>query len=261
MSIKINATTVKAGLSTIKRFGGKHTAVILTVAGIGCMAFAVADAIKSTPKAIELRDAKKEELQKDELTKVEAITVSSKAYIRTALGFSLGAACLIAANRISAAQIASLAAVAKLSEEKLDSFKQKTKDELGTERAQNLENDVNMDMAKKRAMVEQNIIYAGGDTLFYEPLSGRFFKSSKSNIKDSVNQLNKQMLYGEIITLNDWFDTLGLPHVDNTIGAYMFWTSERDLIEVRFDYPETTEDSSEPFFMLTYLTAPHYSYV
>lgn len=261
MSIKINATMVKAGIGAVKRFGGKHTAVILTVTGIGCMGFAVADAIKSTPKAIELRNAKKEELQKEKLTKTEAVVASSRAYIRTALGFSLGAACLIAANRISAAQIASLAAVAKLSEEKLDTLKQKAQDELGTEKAQNIEKDANMEMAKKRALINQNIIYAGGDTLFFEPLSGRFFKSSKSNITDAVNQLNKQMLYGEMITLNDWYDALGLPHVDNTIGSYMFWTSERDLIEIRFDYPESTESSSEPFFMLTYLTAPHYSYI
>ena len=62
-------------LKTVQTFANEHRSEILTGVGIAGMFTTVGLAIKATPKAMELIEEKKEELDTDELTKGETLSL------------------------------------------------------------------------------------------------------------------------------------------------------------------------------------------
>lgn len=77
---------------------------------------------------------------------------------------------------------------------------------------------------------------------FFEPLSGRYFKSSKSEVMNAVANANKQIVQEEYITVNEWFDHLKLEpiwggstggwSIDDTLTVDIVKPEEDDHIRV-----------------------------
>jgi hypothetical protein len=84
------------------------------------------------------------------------------------------------------------------------------------------------DPALQPAFIQDNI--EAGDTLCYDKFSGRYFRSSAEFIRACVNDINRSILNGEYVTLDDLHELLGL---DQTSIGNRF-KAANDLIEVRF---------------------------
>ena len=110
-------------LKTVQTFTNEHRSEILTGVGIAGMLTTVGLAIKATPKAMELIEEKKEELDTDELTKGEIVKVAWKPYIPTVIVGTLSTVCLIGACAEGAKRTAALATACKLSEPALSEYK------------------------------------------------------------------------------------------------------------------------------------------
>ena len=50
----------------------------------------------------------------------------------------------------------------------------------------------------------------GGNTICYDAISGRYFKSDRDTINRAVNELNRQMRDDMYVTLNEFYYALGL---------------------------------------------------
>ena len=74
-----------------------------------------------------------------------------------------------------------------------------------------------------------------GENLFFEPLSGRYFKSNWNDLYAAANELNATAMgsmSGEI-RLNEWYDKIGLEPTD--MGDEIGWAlngNPKELIKI-----------------------------
>ena len=98
-----------------------------------------------------------------------------------------------------------------------------------------------------------------GNTLCYDVVSGRYFESSIDTIKRAVNNVNYNLTHGvmEYISLNEFYDEIGLPHT--SIGDELGWNIGFDgQLDVEL-YTKFSDDE-RPCVALDYRVAPHYDY-
>lgn len=207
----------------IKPFIGKHEPEILLGMGISGFIFSTVWGVKATAQAVRRLDAKKEELNRDTLTVKEVVKETWRLYLPVVLSIGLSIPCVIASNKVSNRRNAALAAAFSLSEKTLHEYQEKTKEVVGNKKEQEIHESVSADRVDKNS--NGTIIITGdGESLFLEPISGRYFKSNWNKILRCANELNADALTnmsGEI-TLTDWFDALGLPATD--ISDDLGWT-------------------------------------
>lgn len=96
----------------------------------------------------------------------------------------------------------------------------------------------------------------GGNTICYDVISGRYFKSDRDKISRVVNELNRRMRDEMYITLNDFYYELGL---DGTkMGDMLGWNIDKGYIELAFSSHLDANDT--PCLVIDYQVAPVYDY-
>ena len=247
-----------------KRFLIKHQPEILTGVGIAGMLTTTVLAVKATPKAIRLLEEKKEELEVDTLTPVETVKATWKCYIPAALTGVASTACLIGSSSINVRRNAALTAAYKLSETALSEYKSAVVETIG-EKKEHLIHDKIAEKQIERNPIDKSsiIITEKGNTLCFDPFSGRYFKSDIDKIRKAENTLNKQILtdaFGEGVSLNDFYDELGLPHTKR--GYEIGWNVD-NLVEIYLSAQiagEETEYEGTPCIVIEFTTPPKYDF-
>lgn len=256
----MNKPNVTKWIRSVRTFTSKHSPEILTGMGIAGMITTTVLAVQATPKALKCIDEKKDELCTDELTVVETVQAAWKPYIPAIVTGGLSVTCLIGATRESLRRNAALATAYQLSANALSDYKEKVVETLGEKK----EKQVREEVAKKK--VEENpvsksevIITSGGDTLFVDPVSMRYFTSDLEKIRKIVNDLNYRLVCGmeEYISLSEFYDEIGLSHTSNSdeVG----WNLGRDG-QFKIDYHPILADNGKPCLMLDFMVAPRYDY-
>lgn len=245
-------------LSTIAKGLKKHSPEILTGIGVAGMIGTVIMAVRATPKAIILLDKKKEETQTEKLTFTETVKTAGFCYIPTAITGVLSAACIIGASSINYKRNAALATVYALSETAFSEYKDKVVEIIGEKKEQTVRNEVLKDKVNNNPVSKNEVILTEkGDTLCYEPLSGRYFKSDIDKLRKSENELNKTMLNSDYITLNDFYNEIGLDNIG--IGDELGWSiSKTGYINMRFS--SMLADDGTPCLVLDYNQGPIYNF-
>lgn len=253
----MNKPNLSKAIKNAQRTLSKKSPEILTGLGIAGMITTTVLAVKATPKALKLiEDAQyeKEEL----LTAPEKIKAAWKPYIPAAISGTVSIACLIGAQSVNAKRNAALAAAYKLSETALTEYRDKVVETIGEKREKTVREKVAQERIEKNPVSQSEVIVTEkGNTLFFEPLSGRYFKSDVESVKKVVNELNKRMIGGEqYISLSEFYSEIGLSHtqISDDIG----WRVDRDIIEI--DYPAIKADDGTPCLSLEYLVRPEYDF-
>jgi hypothetical protein len=237
----------------------KRAPEILIGIGVGGMITSIGLAIAATPKALRSIEEKKEELEVDELTRGEVVKATWKHYVPTIITCTTSALCIFGANSAHVRRNAALATAYKVSETALAEYREKVIESMG-ERKDSAIRDL---VAKKH--VEENptkgceiVITEKGNTLCYDHLSGRYFKSDIDHIQKAVNKLNRGMMYdmGGYVSLNDFYDELGLSHTK--LGNDIGWNLDNGLIDIYFG--SQIADDGTPCIVLDYTIAPIYNY-
>ena len=248
----MNRPNVAKIVSGIREFSSKHSPEILTAIGITGMAGAIVSVGKATPKALILLEDAREEKQ-DELTKVEVVKVCWKCYIPAALTFTFSAACLVSANSVNAKRNAALATAYKLSESAFAEYKEKVIETVGEKKEKEVRNKVAKDRIEKNPVNNAEVIITNrGTTLCYDHISGRYFNSDIDKIKKAENELNKRLLNEMYISLNDFYDELGLEPTG--LGDELGWNFNGNLIEL--DLSSQIASDGRPAIVIDYSIAP-----
>ena len=230
-------------LASVRPFMAKHESEILMGVGLGGLIFSTVWAIKATAQAVRKLDLKKEELNTDTLTIKEVVKETWTLYLPVVISVGLAVPCIIAGNNVNNKRNAALAAAYTISEKSLHEYQEKTKEIVGKKK----ENEIHEAISAKRVKDNQGetiLITGDGDSLFFEPMSGRYFKSNWNKILKCSNELNADALTdicGEI-TLTDWYDKLGLSKTE--LSDSMGWTIQDGLdglINIEID--STLKDS------------------
>lgn len=263
----------KASQKAIK-FASKQSPKILTGLGIAGMVTTAVLVGKATLKADLLRQEEIERRNKDlleeakingyeecaqitKLAPVEIVKTCWKCYAPAVLLGMVSSACLIGANSVSTRRTAALATAYKLSENALSDYREKVIETIGEKEEKEIKSKVNEKKVSENPATKSNIIITNkGNTLCYECLSGRYFTSDIDSIKKVINELNKNLLKNDYISLNDFYLSIGLD--TTTLGNLLGWSSEKGLIEVDFD--AKLNDKGQPYIIVDFNIPPKYDY-
>lgn len=277
--------------SLIKKAVGvisENSPVILTGMAVAGVVSTVVLAVKATPKAIALMDDEvykryeesqvkgsvqnKEELSFAEwlgidtetytwkdttnmLTKREILKLAWKCYIPTAAVGAVTIACIIGAHNVHLRRNAALASLYSLTETAFKDYQAKIVETIGKNKELKVRDDICEDTIKKNPSGNAEVIFTGkGETLCYDSMSGRYFKTDLDKVRKAERYLNRELLSEMFITLNQFYDELGLSHIK--LGEEMGWNIDKGNIDIRFS--AQLNDKDEPCLVLDYEVAPRY---
>lgn len=257
----MNKSTVANFIKSTKTAMIKYSPEILTGIGIAGMITTTVLAVKATPKALALIEEEKlrryKEDEDDTITKKDIVKTCWKCYIPTALTGAASVTCLIGATSVNARRTAALATAYKLSETALTEYRDKVIETVGEKKEQAIREKVDEERIKKNPVSNNEIIVTGkGKTRCYDYQSGRYFESDIESIKKAVNEINRRMLINDYVSLNEFYDELGLDHTPT--GADLGWRIDRGYIEPSFSSHIDAEGI--PCIVLSYTTAPQHDY-
>lgn len=274
MKIKYPRINVKPFVHACKVRMAKNAPTILTITGITAMASSTYWAVKATPKALALKE--KAEVEKNKkagtfkgdkvndwiaLTKVEIVQTCWRCYAPAFITGVLGAACLIGANSMSLRKNAALAAAYALSETNFKEYREKTLEEVGEKKEEKIRNAVAEEKITKNPVNTSTVLETGnGDTLCYDAICGRYFKSSIEKLKSALNELNMELVQDGYVSLNQYYDLIGLP--DGMLGDDLGWSINDNHSTVQLDLSAqlTKDEAQTPCMVVAFKYGPIYNY-
>lgn len=241
----------------VGKFIAKRSPEILTGLGIAGMLTTTVLAVKATPKAMILIEKKKEYEQVDKLTAMDTIKTTWKCYVPSAVTATMSTLCLIGASSVNTKRNAALATAYSLSETALKEYREKVVETIGEKKEEKVRDAVAKDMIEKHPVKDSQVIITDkGQTLCYEPISDRYFKSDIESIRRIANDLNRQMFSDMYVSLNDFYYEIGLKGTE--IGQQLGWNVNRGLIDLRFSAQLSEDDT--PTLVMDYIVPPRYGY-
>ena len=235
----------------------KHSPEILTGLGIAGMITTTVLAVKATPKALDLINDRKDELETEKLPTTEVVKTAWKCYIPAAVTCATSTACLIGASSVNLKRNAALATAYKLSESAISEYKDAVIDKIGEKKEQTIRDKVAEERMKKNPVSSSEVfITEKGNTLCYDTISGRYFKSDIDRIKRAENAINKQVLDEMYVSLNDLYDELDLDHTK--LGDELGWKIDDGLVELYFS--SQLADDGTPCVVMDFTRAPKYNF-
>lgn len=262
----MNKQTLSKVAKDVQTTLSKHSPEILMTLGITGMITTTVLAVKTTPKALRLIEERKKELATDSLTPVETVKTAWKCYIPAAVSGATSVACLICANSVNSKRNAALATAYKLSEKAFTEYRESTIAEVGEKKERSIRDKVSAKQIQENPVTKTEVIVTGkGQTLFFEPLSSRYFYSTIDLINRAVNKLNKDIIcdpFDSGVTVNDFYTEIGIP--TTATGDNLGWRLGIGLIEIYTSAQKAEEGSEfegEPCLVLNYSTPPKYEFL
>ena len=260
----------------ITRTLSKRSPEILTGLGIGGMITSTVLAVKATPKAIALLEEKREEVNKnlfnenierdyslknhkelDKLGVKETVKTVWKCYIPSAVLTTVSIACLIGASSVHIKRNAVLATAYQLSEAAATEYRNKVVETIGAKKEEAIRDKVNKDRIEKNPVTKNEVIITEkGNTLCYDHMSGRYFKSDIDKINKAINEINSRINQSYYVSLNELYDELGLE--ETKLGDLLGWNSDKGLIEVHFSSHLASD--GVPCLALDFTNPPKYDF-
>lgn len=236
----------------------KNSPKILFGIGIAGVATTVVLSVKATPKAMSLIEEEKKAKKKDKLTAAETVKVAWKPYIPALISGGISLGCLFGSTSINFKRTAALTAAYKLSETALSELKEAAIETVGEKKMDEIKSKIHEKKIEQNPITPSTIIYTpeNGFTLCYDTLSGRYFKSNAEKISKAITDLNFKLLDEGYISLNDYFESLGLE--GDKLGELLGWNLDSGKIEYSFD--TKLNGSTEPCLIIDIDTMPKSRY-
>ena len=251
----------------------KNSPTILTALAVTGFLGTVILAVKATPKALEIihheaefrleqwegetgehRDSYPIEL----MPVLDAIELTWKCYLPSALMGATTIACMIGANHISMRRNAALASLYSIAQTTLIEYQEKVKEELGEKKAEKIQSDIAQDRLDKNPASEKTIILTGrGNYLCFDAFSGRYFRNNIDTLQRIETEFNQRLLQKDYLAINEFYYELGLDPIE--MGDEFGWIAERELMHLRFDTKMATVDGvREPCVVMGYSVNPYH---
>jgi hypothetical protein len=242
--------TAEMVLKTILRGIEKESPTILTVLGTTGIVTTVIMAIRATPIALYLLDAERVKRNREgtgagSLSKLDIIKLTWKCYLPVALMGGTTIACFVGAHSINIRRQVALAGLYSVTEASFKKYQEKVIEIVGKNKEEKIYEAFIEDKIKANpASKNEVIVTGGGETLFYDSWSGRYFKSDMQKVRKIQNDLNYNFIGGHdmYLPLNMFYEELGLESVEagNDIG----WSLDHGQLDIRFTTKLTDKDEA-----------------
>lgn len=245
-------------VNSVKTSVVKHSPEILMGLGITGLVTAGVLAVKETPKALRLIEEKKKEEQVEKLTPMETVKTTWKCYVTAVVTAGVSVGCLIGSSKVNSRRNAALATAYTLSETALREYKQKVIETIGEKKEQAVRDAVAKDKLERDPVSKKEVIVVEkGNTLCYDAVSGRYFKSDIEKLKKVENELNRRMRNENYISLNEFYSEIGLKSL-YPLGDDIGWNIEKGYIDMYFS--SQLADDGTPCLVIEFDIAPKYGY-
>ena len=186
------------------------------------------------------------------------VDLTWRCYIPAALSGAATIACVIGAHQIGVRQRLALAGAYTLVDQSFREYKDRVLENITEQKATKIEDELAARRLQQNPLPKdgQIIITGSGDHLCMDSLSGRYFKSTIELIRRAVNDINQQILMGDMYcSQNELYDALGLAHT--TLGAEMGWNVDNIINPV---FSTLLTDDGQACIVLGYQNLPKYDY-
>lgn len=197
-------------------------------------------AVKATPKAIKLIEEEKQirkENNEPEMTKFDIVKTAWKPYIPSVTFFAVSSACVLSSNNIVTKRNTAMVAAYKLTEKAYHEYKDAVIEQIGEVKEREI-----VDTISERRLTNEpitnTVIFGSGDSLFYDSLSGRYFKTNMNIVEKSIIDINFRIINDMYASVNDFYELLDLEFTSS--GNEMGWDVSNKL-EVYFSAKVTPD--------------------
>lgn len=254
------ANVLKHGFYSAKFFLNKNLPSVLSglaIVGVGTTTvFAVYATNKAKEDILEKMAEEAQTLEPEEqpndLSRKEMVKLVWKRYIPTALSAATTVACIVGSNSVNLRKNAAIAGLYSITDTSLKEYKEKVVNEMGKRKEEKIRNEINQEKVNANPPKDGQIIMTGyGDTLCWDALSDRYFKSDLEKLRQIQNDLNYRLLSEMWISLNEVYIELGLNEI--RLGYDLGWSVDHP-VDFRFDAMLTP--NGQPCIKIDYEIGP-----
>lgn len=239
--------TVKNGANKLIKTADKHSPEILIGVGLVGFVSALVMVNKVSPVAKERLDDLHDELgeSEEEITKKDILVKEAKIvvplYLPATMAAGASTLCVLAAFKKVNKRTAALATAYELANSRLADYQKKMLEELGEKKANKVLHDISQEKVTNNpppyeytdsAKNSSEVVMTDGLSLFYDPLGGRYFRSSIERVRHAEKVISERLPVEMYISLNDLYYELELPYTKT--GDMVGFTVE-DGIEIIFN--------------------------
>ncbi len=242
---------IKPILKTAQKFVTDNSPGILTgLAVAGTVTTAVLAGKAGYSSGLILSDAYNEHIAKSNVPAKEKVKLVWKEFIPAAVSGAATVTCVIAATRIGTRRAAAIAAAFKISEELAEQYKAKVVETMGAKKEEMMRADLARDRMDEKGWKDV-VFISGSEVLFFDELSGRFFKNEKAKVDKAINEINYQINNYYHASLSEFYEKIGLPSTiySDEVG----WNSD-ELLDVKF--AATLLEDDKPAIAIAFRTTP-----
>lgn len=221
--------------------------------------------IHATVKSVRACDKRKEELGVEKLPVGEIVKTSWKNYIPVASLMGASTIGIVNGERISTKRTALIYEACNAAEQTLADYKDQTIKQIGEKKEKEIEREVLTQQAEKviTENTEQNELLIqnreNGGILFYEPITGTLFYSTRNKVDKAFNELSAKMIREYYVDLGDLFDFLELKRVDAC--NYFGWNSSRAKTIEPYYMGSLDKETTTPYVVMSYDIYPTTSFM
>lgn len=229
----------------------------IVTAGVGFTG-SIISTVRATVKAVRHTD-RVEDDRKRELTSKELIAENWRYYAAPVLLWAGSVASLCFAAKSHTKSIKSLAALYAASETARKNLEDSARKVLGEEKYEKLQEEVVENSMEDHPLKDASILDTGyGPFLFYDPLSGRYFRSSTAHVQAAINEFNNRINTQRCgLSYNDLFDYISPKFDEIEFGREVGWGPERGVADIRLKGRERLTENGESCIMMIYRKRPY----
>jgi hypothetical protein len=227
--------TLRTVLRTAEKFVIDNSPGILTglgVVGVVTSAVLTGRAAYSSALWLETNDP-------DGMNSTKAnIQETWRYYVPAAFVLSATITSIIMANSIGSRRAAAITAAFKLSEKMSEEYREKVLQTLGKKPEEKMRAELAAEKMSRTPGADM-IIVTGSEVLFFDEMSGRYFKNDVESVRKAVNEINHQVNNHYYASLTEFYEKIGLERTiySDEVG----WNSD-ELLEVIFSATLTSDN-------------------
>ena len=247
----------------LKELIRKASPIILTglaVFGVGATAYTSVRANKEVLEELDnhkvvFSNSEDGSISSVEITEKEKAKIYIRHYYKPILIGAGTVLCILGATTLSKKNQATLASAYALLERTHKEYVGKVKDIFGTEGHQKIMDAIALDHCEAPHLYSPGLLDSSSlDTpleenyhVFYDTFSKRYFESTMPAVLEAEYHLNRNYTMSGIISVNEWYEFLGLDPID--LGDDYVWYGDDGLYWIDFDHHVfTTGDLPEHLY-------------
>lgn len=241
---------------TLGKLVKQNSPLTLTVLGSAGVLITAALAIKATPKAVSILECEKRKTQQDKVPPLKVVQLVWKEYIPAISWGVVTLAAIGSAHTIHSRRSAALIGAYTITDTAFREYKDAVRTELGEKTETKIYDAVAKKTIEEHPPKETLLIgEEDTETLCYDSLTGRYFRSSIETIRAAQNDVGEAILNDTYASQNDFYDRIGLPPAD--IGEILGWTIDNRL---RVVFSSMLTEKNKPCLVLNYQEQPRPNY-